>query len=92
MACTGMNGNFASDNLEDKTVRLVYADAPPASKIAFKRLWLADAVVAISINAFEKFVDALDGFLVSCLPIGIFSPGTVVPYFLHATALRRLLA
>ena len=87
-----MNGNFASDNLEDKAVRLVYADAPPASKIAFKRFRFADAVVAVAVNAFEKFIDALDGLLVARLPIGIFRLGAVVPYFLHATTLRRRFA
>ena len=64
MAFAGMNGNFAIDDLKDKAIRLVYADAPPSSKVSLKRLRLADAVVAVAVNALEKFVNALEGLLV----------------------------
>ena len=92
MTCAGVNGYFAADNLENETICLVNTDAPPASKVAFKWLWFADAVVAVAINAFEQFVDALDGLLVARLPIGIFRPGSVVPDLFHAATLRRRFA
>ena len=92
MTCAGMNGYFTIGNLEDESICPVNTDAPPTSKVAFKGFGFADAVVAVAIDALEKFVDALDGLLVARLPIGIFRPGLVVPDLFHATALRRRFA
>ena len=82
--------NIAYD-LKDDSVGGVYADAPFAGKIALERFGIANAAVAVSLNAREKIVDAANGFAVLCLPVGVFGPRPVMPEFLHATALRRRL-
>ena len=80
--------NIAYD-LKDDSVGGVYADAPFAGKIALERFGIANAAVAVSLNAREKIVDAANGFAVQRLPVGVLGPCPVVPELLHATALRR---
>ena len=80
--------NIAYD-LKDDSVGGVYADAPFAGKIALERFGIANAAVAVSLNACEKIVDAANGFAVLRLPVGVLGPCPVMPEFLHATALRR---
>ena len=93
MSRAGMDNKDSGVNLEHEPVGGIYADAPPTRKATFKRFRLPDAVIAIAFNAFEKIVDALDGFLVTYLPIGIFRPCPVIPKLLHVTVLwRRLVA
>ena len=76
-------------DLKDDSVGGVYADAPFAGKIALERFGIANAAVAVSLNACEKIVDAANGFAVLRLPVGVFGPCPVMPEFLHA--LRRRL-
>ena len=78
-------------DLKDDSVGGVYADAPFAGKIALERFGIANAAVAVSLNASEKIVDATNGFAVLRLPVGVLGPCPVVPELLHATALRRRL-
>lgn len=89
MSCTGMNDDLVPGDLEHQPVLLVNADTPPAREVAFERLWIADAVVAISVDARKKSVDALCH---SCIELDRFDellPSSVVPNLLHATAPRR---
>ena len=76
-------------DLKDDSVGGVYTDAPFAGKIALERFGIANAAVAVSLNACEKIVDAANGFAVLRLPVGVLGPCPVMPEFLHATALRR---
>ena len=78
-------------NLKDYSVGGVYAYTPFAGEIALERFGIADAVVAVPLDASEKVVDSAKRFPVLRLPIGVFGPCPVVPEFLHATALRRRL-
>ena len=82
--------NIAYD-LKDDSVGGVYADAPFPGKIALKRFGIANAAVAVSLDACEEVVDSANGFAVLRLPVGVFGPCPVMPEFLHATALRRRL-
>ena len=45
-------------NGEDETVNVVYSRAPLPGKIALERFGIANAAVAVSLNAREKIVDA----------------------------------
>ena len=78
-------------DLKDDSIGGVYADTPFAGEIALERFGIADATVAVPLDASEKVVDSAKRFPVLRLPIGVFGPCTVVPEFLHATALRRQL-
>ena len=76
-------------DLKDDSVGGVYADTPFTGEIALERFGIADATVAVSLDACEEVVDSAKRFPVLRLPIGVFGPCPVVPEFLHATALRR---
>ena len=76
-------------DLKDDSVGGVYADTPFTGEIALERFGIANAAVAVSLNAREKIVDAANGFAVLRLPVGVLGPCPVMPEFLHATALRR---
>ena len=78
-------------DLKDDSVGGVYADTPFTGEIALERFGIADATVAVSLDACEEVVDSAKRFPVLRLPIGVFGPCPVVPEFLHATALRRQL-
>ena len=82
--------NIAYD-LKDDSVGGVYADTPFTGEIALERFRIANAAVAVPLDACEKVVDAANGFAVLRLPVGVFGPCPVMPEFLHATALRRRL-
>lgn len=62
MAFAGMNNQKPIVNLEDEPVLVVNADAPPAGKFAFEWFGLANAVIAVPLNALQKLVDALECF------------------------------
>ena len=89
MTCTGIDFQGVARNLEYDSVGGIYSDAPFPRKVAFERFRLADAVVAIAINAFEKIVDALRHFRVALNDVAELIPGFVVPDFFHAERLRR---
>ena len=89
MSRTGINSERIVFYPKDDTVLLINADAPPTREIVFERLRVANATVAVSVNAFEKVVDSLERLRIASLPVGILVPRAVVPKLLHATALRR---
>ena len=91
MSGAGIDFQDIACNLKDYSVGGVYADTPFAGEIALERFGIANAAVAVSLNAREKIVDAANGFAVLRLPVGVFGPCPVMPEFLHATALRRRL-
>lgn len=76
-------------DLKDDSVGGVYADTPFTGEIALERFGIANAAVAVSLDACEEVVDSANGFAVLRLPVGVFGPRPVVPELLHATALRR---
>ena len=89
MASAGIDLKRVAFNLEYDAVLLVNADAPHARKIAFERLWFANAIVAVALYALQKLIDALDGLFVAPLPFKVFFPCAIIPELLHATDLRR---
>ena len=92
MARAGIDLERVVFDLEDDSVLLVNADAPPARKVAFERFWFPNAIVTVALYALQKLIDALDGLFVARLPLGIFRPGSVVPNLFHAATLRRRFA
>ena len=91
MASAGVDFQNILYNLKDDSVGGIDTDAPFAGKIALERFGIANTTVAVSLNAFEKIVDAAEGFGILRLPFSILGPRAVVPEFFHATALRRRL-
>ena len=89
MARAGIDLERVVFDLEDDSVLLVNADAPPARKVAFERFWFPNAIVTVALYALQKLIDALDGLFVAPLPFKVFFPGAIVPELLHATDLRR---
>ena len=89
MPCAGIDNEGTVFYRKDESISAVYSYAPFPGTIAFKRLRLADAVVAVAFNAFKKVVDSLECFLVAALPVRVFLPGQIVPNLSHATVLRR---
>ena len=78
-------------DLKDDSVGGVYADTPFTGEIALERFGIANAAVAVPLDASEKVVDSANGFAVQRLPVGVLGPCPVVPELLHAMALRRRL-
>ena len=89
MPRAGIDSERLTFDPKDDTVLLINADTPPTRKVAFERFRVANATVAVSVDAFEKVVDSLERFCVAALPVGILIPRAVVPKLFHATALRR---
>ena len=56
-------------NSKDKSVGLVDSDAPPSREITFERLGLADARIAVAINALNERVDSLERLAVARRPV-----------------------
>jgi len=89
MAFAGIDVKRVVVDLEDDSVLLVDTDAPFARKVALEWFRIADAAVAVAVNALDKAVDSLERLLVLALPVGVFVPSAIVPEFLHAMFLRR---
>ena len=84
MSFAGHDFEAAVCEAEDDAVLVVDADTPPARKIAAKRLGVADAVVAVSLDALQKRVDATNGAAVArTLPGQIVVPAAVMPDLMH---------
>ena len=58
MPRAGIDDEFFAFDLEHKAVGFVDMHAPPTRKVAFERFRLANATIAVSVNALKKGVDA----------------------------------
>ena len=69
MASAGVDFKCFADEPEYHSVGFVDSNAPPSRTIAFEWLWLANAAIAVALNALKKVVDALDSLFVVALPV-----------------------
>ena len=88
MIAAGVDDQLAVLNDKDKSVFFVDADAPPAGEVARKRLGLADAIIAVALNARDEGVDAFQRPAVNTLPFKILIPREVMPELFHGYSPR----
>lgn len=69
---------------EDESVRFVDSDAPPSREITLERLGLADARIAVAINALNERVDSLERLAVASRPVLQLLPREVRPQLSHS--------
>ena len=89
MSSTEEDDKFFVLDLENEAVGFVDMHTPPTRKIAFERFRLANATIAVSVNALKKGVDAFCHSGVNRNDFAELFPSPVVPDFLHADNLRR---
>ena len=75
---------FAGGNLNDippdpvhQSVGVIDPAAPEAGKVAFQRLWFANALETSTLDVLQKSIDALDYFPVLRLPVEVVGPAPV---------------
>ena len=64
--------NYLTDianNAVDESVLSINAATPPTLEVSFQRFRLAYADISVSLNVFNRHVDALDGLFVVRMPI-----------------------
>ena len=88
MSSTEEDDKFFVLDLENEAVAFVDMHTPPTRKIAFERFRLANATIAVSVNALKKGVDAFCHSGVNRNDFAELFPSPVVPDFLHADNFR----
>ena len=66
MAHAGCNDDYAVGNLEYEAVLPVNADAPPSRAVVLERFSLADAAVAVAVDALDELA-----YLAVCLLVAL---------------------
>lgn len=82
MSSTEEDDKFFVLDLENEAVGFVDMHTPPTRKIAFERFRLANATIAVSVNALKKGVDAFCHSGVNRNDFAELFPSPVVPDFL----------
>ena len=90
MSSAGIDFQGVVRNSEHDSVGGIDTDTPFPGKVALERFGLADAIIAIAVDALHKHLDPLRHSRIALNDVAELIPGFVVPNLFHVDRLCRM--